>query len=46
MFDMFDDMFDFDSNGELDIFEESAKFSFMMGMIEESEKDDDDNDTY
>lgn len=38
MFDFLDDMFDFDNSGELDSLEESAKFSFLMGMVEEEEK--------
>ncbi len=46
MFDFFNEMFDFDNSGELDCLEESAKFSFIMGMMEEEEKSrkkDDDN---
>ena len=38
MFDLFDEVFDFDNSGELDFMEESAKFSFIMGMMEEEEK--------
>ena len=44
MFDLFDDVFDFDNSGELDFMEESAKFSFIMGMMEEEKKKDEDKD--
>ena len=39
MFDMFDEMFDFDKNGELDSLEQVAEFSFVMGMIDEEDED-------
>lgn len=44
MFDMFDEMFDFDNNGELDCFEQATEFSFVMGMIEEEDEDHRDDD--
>ncbi len=44
MFDMFDEMFDFDNNGELDSLEQAAEFSFAMGMIEEEDEDHSDSD--
>lgn len=44
MFDLFDEVFDFDNSGELDCMEESAKFSFIMGMMEEEKKKDEDKD--
>ncbi len=44
MFDSFDEFFDFDNNGDLDMLEESAKFSFIMGMMEDETNTDDDTD--
>lgn len=44
MFDMFDEVFDFDNNGELDSLEQAAEFSFVMGMIEEEDEDHRDDD--
>lgn len=48
---IFGDFFDFDNNGELDTFEESAEVAFLANLIDETEKelsddfdDDFDND--
>ena len=41
MFDgLFGDLFDFDGNGELDVFEESAEFATFMGMMEDSQREE------
>ena len=40
---MFDEMFDFDNNGELDCLEQAAEFSFVMGLMEEDKEDEDDD---
>ncbi|MBQ4128532.1 MAG: hypothetical protein IJD68_02035 [Ruminococcus sp.] len=46
MFDNFDGFFDFDNNGELDALEESAEFSFIMGMMEDNEHLSEDEDDF
>lgn len=50
MFGLFDNIFDFDNNGELDSLEKAAEFSFVMNMIEDEEddfeKDDDFGDDF
>ena len=50
VFGLFDNIFDFDNNGELDSLEKAAEFSFVMNMIEDEEddfeKDDDFGDDF
>ena len=50
VFGLFDNIFDFDNNGELDSLEKAAEFSFVVNMIEneedDSHKDDDFCDDY
>lgn len=46
MFGLFDNIFDFDNNGELDSLEKAAEFSFVMNMIEDEEYDSDKDDDF
>ena len=40
---IFGDFFDFDNNGELDIFEQSAELVFLKNLIDNTEKEDSDD---
>ncbi len=40
----FGDLFDFDHDGELDMFEQAADFSMFANIMDENERKHDDND--
>ena len=41
---IFGDIFDFDSDGRLDIIEQAAELTFIANIIEDKETDEDDED--
>ena len=42
---IFGNMFDFNGDGDLDIFEQATEFAFLQKMMEDEEKDDSSEDT-
>ena len=42
---IFGNMFDFNGDGDLDIFEQATEFAFLQKMMEDGEKDDSSEDT-
>lgn len=43
---IFDEMFDYDRDGELDTFESAMQFEFMQELADISEESDEDSDEY
>lgn len=41
---IFDDIFDFDGDGRLDIIEQAAELAFIADIIEDEETDDEDDE--